>query len=228
MLLAYSANDIDAAGTALDADLPTSWLAEELTDASLTADAPGHVTGRLSRSAGDDIVVRARVRVSLKTPCARCLDPARLDVDTEISLLLRPVAPKLKVTSPKSSAAAAKAAAAKKGAAKEDEEYEFTSAEADVDAYDGETVVLDPFVREAILLEVPNFPLCSESCPGIARAAEEGRVESSPGLDPRLAPLAALKLKGLNGAGNDAAPKASKAAKAEASPARPKTKKNKE
>lgn len=46
-------------------------------------------------------------------------------------------------------------------------EYEFSAEEADHDLYDGENVVLDGFVREALLLEVPNFPLCSEDCPGI-------------------------------------------------------------
>ncbi len=76
-----------------------------------------------------------------------------------------------------------------------DEEYEFTSGEADVDTYDGETVVLDGFVREAILLEVPNFPLCSEGCPGIlsrgrASGPQKRRVAR---IDPRLAPLGALR-----------------------------------
>jgi uncharacterized protein len=72
-----------------------------------------------------------------------------------------------------------------------DEEYEFSSDEADADHYDGETVVLDPFVREALLLEVPNFPLCSEACPGIRPAAAE--EPSAPPVDPRLSPLAALR-----------------------------------
>src|SRR5690606_20306551 len=33
-------------------------------------------------------------------------------------------------------------------------------------------VVLDELVREAILLELPSFPLCSETCEGDGRAAE--------------------------------------------------------
>ncbi len=50
---------------------------------------------------------------------------------------------------------------------KANQEYEFSSEEADHDEYDGERVVLDDFVREAILLELPSFPLCSESCAGM-------------------------------------------------------------
>lgn len=47
-------------------------------------------------------------------------------------------------------------------------EYEFSAEEAEHDEYDGDTIVLDGFVREAILLELPNFPLCSETCAGIS------------------------------------------------------------
>ncbi len=203
-LLAVSANDIDAAGLPLEAELPPPWLEHELGDASLgprPGAPPARVALRLSRS-GDDIVVRGRVRAALTTSCARCMEPAAVDVDTELSLLLRPAAP-AKPAAGKAAAgkaAAGKAAAGKAAAGKpaktpkKDEEYEFSSAEADQDTYDGETVVLDPFVREAILLEVPNFPLCSEGCPGIRPAAEPvsagGHEEHA---DPRLAPLGALR-----------------------------------
>lgn len=61
-------------------------------------------------------------------------------------------------------------------------EYEFSASEAEYDLYDGETVVLDPFVREALLLEMPNFPLCSEDCPGIAHIpAQAGNTPAEAG-----------------------------------------------
>jgi uncharacterized protein len=202
MLLAFSAHDIDSAGLAVDAALPPAWLEAELADASLKAKAPGRVTGRLSRS-GNDIVVRARVRTSLTTPCARCLEPAALEVDTELSLLLRPEAP-AHPPKAKASQALRGATLAKPGGpsttqpkpSKAEPEYEFTSAEADHDTFDGETVVLDPFVREAILLEAPNFPLCSEACAGIRPAAAAPPAEAAPHVDPRLAPLAGITLGG--------------------------------
>ena len=182
-LLSVSAHDVDAAGLSLDAELPPAWLEAELGEATVSPKGPGRIAARLSRS-GNDIVVRGRVKASLTIPCARCLEPAPLDVDTELSLLLQPApAP--------SKPAAGKAKPAKE---KKEEEYEFSSAEADVDTYDGETVVLDAFVREALLLEVPNFPLCSEGCPGIRPAAGSAPEKASAnGGDPRLAPLGALK-----------------------------------
>jgi uncharacterized protein len=147
------------------------------------------VKARLSRS-GNDVVVRGKVTADLRTPCARCLEPAKVAVDADLSLLLRP-AP----AGAHAGHAHGKGAAngEKKGEPREDE-YEFTSEEAEIDTYDGETVVLDPFVREAILLEVPNFPLCSEDCPGIRpAAAAPAEEEAAPRVDPRFAPLGALR-----------------------------------
>ena len=200
-LLSLIANDIDAAGKAVDAELPLSWLAEELVEANLTGTAPGHVTARLSRSGKDGIVVRGKVKAELVTPCARCTEDARVSIDTELTLLLTPAKeahPSHGTRAPHAAHAPHAGAGANgkaKPAAKDDEEYEFTAEEADVDHYDGETVVLDPFVREAILLEVPNFPLCSEDCTGIAAAPSPVSEETGPRIDPRLAPLAALRSK---------------------------------
>jgi uncharacterized protein len=217
-LLSVSAHDVDTAGLALDAELPVGWLDAELSDASISAKAPGKVHVRLSRT-GDDIVVRGRVRAAFTVPCARCTRPADVEVDTELSLLLQP-APK---TPP------GKGKGKGKSNGKADEEYEFSAVEADFDTYDGETVELDPFVREALLLEVPNFPLCSEGCPGIRPAAEPAPEEAAaPRIDPRLLPLAdvkrALRAR-LEGATKPSeSPEASPHAP---EPARPPTKKNK-
>jgi uncharacterized protein len=76
----------------------------------------------------------------------------------------------------------------------DEDEYEFSSDEAEHDAYDGEVVVLDPFLREALLLEAPSFPLCSEDCPGI-RPATRTAPQREEAIDPRLSPLRALKTK---------------------------------
>lgn len=179
-LIAIPANDIDISGRALDVSLPASWLQSELADADVSAPAPGHLKVRLSRSGVADIVVRGRVQATVSTPCARCLGPAEVPVDTELSLLLQP-APTPRPHARPGANGQQTSAARKPGGDKDKEpEYEFSSEEADVDTYDGETVVLDGFVREAILLEMPSFPLCSEACPGIRPAAPDGAVEAEP------------------------------------------------
>jgi uncharacterized protein len=79
-------------------------------------------------------------------------------------------------------------------------EYEFSAEEAEHDEYDGDKVVLDGFVREAILLELPNFPLCSETCTGISPrlpgprpSAPGGNGGPSTGAPMRVNPFEALK-----------------------------------
>jgi uncharacterized protein len=218
-LLSISAHDLDTAGFAVDVDLPVPWLEQELCDAELTAVAPGHFDGRLSRS-GNLVVIRGRVRADVQTSCARCLLPATVHVLAEVSLLLKPAAPAAAPRHTSDAHDGKRANGASKAAHKEPE-WEFSAEDADVDTYDGETVVLDPFIREAILLEIPNFPLCSEACPGIRPAAEEPAAE--PAVDPRLAPLRALRAKIA-----EKRPAARPAPSSPEPPKAPKKKKNKE
>ncbi|WP_437581253.1 YceD family protein [Sorangium sp. So ce887] len=256
--IALSANDIDLSGTSLEMPLPTDWLNAELADVNVTSRAPGQLSARLSRT-GNEIVVRGRVKASVAMPCARCLSPAALDIDAELSLLLRP-APKAEGHGHghrrddaghghrRDDAGhghrrddAGHNGATKAVAKTKEPEYEFSADEADVDTYDGETVVLDPFIREAILLEMPNFPLCSEACPGIGPAASRedreggsstlarGAVEedeAAPGLDPRLAPLSALREKlGQKPGGSDRRAQPASTSPAKAGTPKKKTKK---
>jgi uncharacterized protein len=191
----FPAHDIRLEGLEVDLALPAGWLEKTLGDTEvrprrLTATgepSPGRFVGRLSRSGAHDIVVRGRVMAEVELPCVRCLEPARVDVATELSLLLQPL----------SRPEGRRGQANRAERAAKDEEYEFSAAEAEVDRYDGETVVLDDFVREAILLEVPAFPLCDESCPGLARDLGAIAVERAlePVPDPRLAPLSAFRQK---------------------------------
>src|SRR5262245_19719637 len=91
-LLNVSANDVDAANVSIDAELPIAWLDQQLADADVRGQLPGRVRAQLSRSGGD-VIVRGRVSAKISTPCARYLDPAPIDVDTELSLMLKPAPP---------------------------------------------------------------------------------------------------------------------------------------
>lgn len=190
-LIVVSANDIDAAGLRLDVELPAAWLKERAAEADGTAVEPGRFEGRLSRSGRADIVVRGRVRATFQLPCARCLSSVAVPIDTEIGLLLkpRPAHEPAKAAGKPTAAPSTGDTQAKKAKRRKapEPEYEFTAEEADEDTYDGEKVVLDGFVREALLLEVPSFPLCSEGCAGIEGAASEGL----PGLRSPASPVPA-------------------------------------
>ncbi len=179
-LITFNAADIHLEGVEVNVELTPSWFQRTLGDTEVSPRAgerePGRLSGRLSRS-GNDIVVRMRVRAAVEIPCVRCLEPTSVEVDADMSLLLEPARTE-----------------GKRGRRQEpSDEYEFSAPEADMDVYDGDTVVLDPFVRETILLEVPSFPLCRESCPGIAAAPPSEPALEARELDPRLAPLGAFR-----------------------------------
>lgn len=188
-LLAISRKDLDQGPKDVRAELPAEWLTRHLTPIGDEAKAPdvsastaGAVELRLTPAGDDNFLLQGHVRATLDTRCARCLDPAKVAVDGEITLLL---VPKIE---------ASRRARAPKGRKSKDSEgeFEFDGDEADVAHYDGETVILDELVREAILLEMPVAPLCSEGCSGIASDPAVAPKLEAARIDPRLAPLVEL------------------------------------
>ena len=174
--------DLDAAGKQLKAPLTGAWLRGALEGCDVTpGEQDGEVDVRYSRS-GTDLIVHGHVEAGVRVACARCLAPVDLTLRGELALLLVPA-----------SDHRGDFARGKKGNSKA-AEHEFNSAEAEMDVYDGDEVALDPFLREALLLEVPPFPLCKEDCRGIAPPpAEESQAVE---IDPRLAPLLKFKKQG--------------------------------
>lgn len=176
-LIVVPANDIDAAGVAVDTELPRDWLKAQLADAEAEPTAVGKISGRVSRSGKADVVIRCKVSAQLELPCARCLKASPVDVKADLSLLLKP-----RAAAPRAASAGSTKARATKEKAKE-KEYEFSDAEADLDEYDGERVVLDPWIREAILLELPSFPLCTEDCEGPGGLKPQGPQSAADHVD---------------------------------------------
>ena len=91
-----------------------------------------------------------------------------------------------------------RSAQARRAAGDDDgEEADVDPGEADVIAYEGETIVLDDLVRDELLLGIPMIPLCSEACPGIRpeRLSSDAPSAAEENIDPRLRPLLRLKNK---------------------------------
>lgn len=180
----FTAAELDRGGKAYRFVLTTKWLqsaldarapepSELLPGAQQPAEvepiaagsSDGKVEVRASRS-DKEVVVHGSAAGSLRVTCARCTKPFELPVKAEISALFVPKS-KLKT------------------------DYELSTDDADVEPYDGETVILDNLVMDALLLEIPMIPLCSEDCPGMSAPLD---VAETPAIDPRLAPL--LRFKG--------------------------------
>jgi uncharacterized protein len=166
------AADLDAGGRSYSFAVRPAWVRGALEAHEATAGAKeGRLEIRASKS-GSDVVVHGQLEAELVAPCARCLEPVTIPVKQEISALFVPAG---KLESPK------------------EPEYEFGSDEADTFAFDGDTVVLDELVRDELVLETPMIPLCSEDCPGMSPPSPSKSASSDKPVDPRLAPLLAIK-----------------------------------
>jgi uncharacterized protein len=166
--------DLDEVGRDWNFAIRTDWLASALADTELKA---GTKDGRFSVHAqrtGTDVLVQGHVEAEVAATCARCLADVAVDVDLGLTALYSP-----EHMRPQDS-----------------EEIDVRLDEVNREYYGGSEVVLDPMVRELLLLELPMKPLCSESCAGIAvpehlRPPEEVFGALVP--DSRLAPLLKLK-----------------------------------
>ncbi len=191
----------------------------------------GRLSVQVARS-GRKVLVRGAVRVAVTLPCARTLDPANYHLEGEVFLLLSPAPSTAQPGQPERGGRRARArdgkdatrgatgrgaevggdqrgpkgAPAKTSGKKKsdwEEDPELSEEDAASDTFSGDQVVLDDFLREFILLELPMFPVredlrsesfeASSAHPSGAEATEASSADGERPLDPRLSPLAELK-----------------------------------
>ncbi len=182
-------HDLDSGGRDYHFGIPASWVRGALEECEMQPSGrEGSLDVHLTK-AGHEVLVQGQVDVELVVPCARCLAPVQLRPHTELTLLLHPASGR---SSTKPPAGGAGGRAARSSSHAGDDDASFEQGEADIDTYEGEEVVLDKFVREAILLESPTFPLCSDACEGIRPASVSASPPREAGADPRLLPLLEL------------------------------------
>ncbi len=185
-----SVGDLDAAGRAHAFPVRAAWVRGVLEGNEATAsDTDGKLEVRASKS-GNDVVVHGTLKAALTVPCARCLEPVQIPIDHPVTVLMVP---------------GSAGHAGHAGHAGTDE-HELTAEEADTYPYDGESVVLDDFIRDELVLDIPMIPLCSEDCPGMRPPPSQDPDPKSPSpkqaspagqhaIDPRLLPLMRFKAK---------------------------------
>jgi uncharacterized metal-binding protein YceD (DUF177 family) len=197
------AADLERGPRSLTWVLPEAWLKSVLADTTATPVGDGKLEAELSKN-GNEVMVRGHADVSIDIPCVVTLEPLRFELKPEIFLLLVPDPaarpPRTKAPRPGTDEGAAKAKPVRpakprppKGKGGWTEDPELSGNEAARDTFDGERVVLDDFVREFIVLELPMYPrrsdLPSSETPAIG--APSSAAETSPArVDPRLLPLA--------------------------------------
>ena len=172
-------HDLDLSGRSVRFPITPVWLRGALEGCEpQPAGSTGQMDVHLTKT-GNEVLVQGQIDAALVIPCARCLEPVEFRPHIELSLLLHPMAGAL--VPPR-----------RVGQMAGDDETEFGDEDTDNDTYAGDEVVLDRFVREAILLESPIFPLCSEACEGIRPASDSAPGSEGAVTDPRLLPLLEL------------------------------------
>jgi uncharacterized protein len=137
----FKINEIGDDGLTLDVPITSEWLAGACPDLEAHP-GPGGLAlrGRLSRS-GEDYLLLGRLAGALETPCARCLETARIAVDVQVAVTFVP--------------------------ADLDDVEELEEDAPDVVGFAGNEIVLDDELRDEILLAIPVQVLCSEACKGL-------------------------------------------------------------
>jgi len=140
----FKINQIGDDGLAVDAPVTREWLHAACPDLDAQPGPAGvALRGRLVKS-GDDYLLRGEVRGALETPCARCLEPARIDVEAPLVVTFVP----------------------RSG---QGDEADETGADEDPDVVEfaGNEIDLADEVRDEILLAIPVSPLCAPTCRGL-------------------------------------------------------------
>ena len=109
------------------------------------------VDGSAELVASDEIRVRGHMRVLMESECDRCLEPARLPIDSDFDLFYRPEA---------------------EFAPGEEEIHE---GDTEVGSYRDGGLELGDVLREFILLTLPMQRTCREDCLGICPVCGENR-----------------------------------------------------
>lgn len=194
--------DLEYGDREIDEEIPMAWLETAFAGSEALPRGPGRLSATVAKS-GRDVMVRGHAVAAVSMPCARTLDPVDVDLDAQIFLLLTLASP---APSPAAKRPRRQKEAAPQKTAKQRRDgpkaapppEELEDSDAARDTYDGEEVVLDGFLREFLLLELPMVPLRpdlrSDGATGISGPSIPDAPSEQTGkeIDPRLAPLAAI------------------------------------
>jgi uncharacterized protein len=161
--------------------LPRAWdLSREEVDEMLKGDragyraqGPTHVEARLSK-VERRLFFQATSTPVLTAPCGRCLSPVTVEVPVRIDLTF---VPEDEVREASGATAPDRGAGHVAGS--------FEGAAVDEETYSGKVIDLDPAVREQILLSIPSYPVCRESCKGLCPVCGSNLNDGDCGCDRR-------------------------------------------
>jgi uncharacterized protein len=103
----------------------------------------------------DEVRIRGKLSVVMKSECDRCLGEALYPLDADLDLFYRPMSYIAR-----------------------DEEVEIDEGEAEIGFYKGDGMELEDILREQVLLLLPMQKVCREDCKGICPQCGTNRNEA--------------------------------------------------
>lgn len=173
--------------------LPVAWLRRVFEGSDAVPDEAGSLDVELTKN-GREVLVRGAARARVAVPDARTLEPVSVLLEPEIFLMLSPALasePGRERRKQRRAVQGAHRSGKRPRNWKDDPLLDDQTAASDT--YSDDLVVLDDFVREFLLLDLPMVVTQSDlplnKSPAIGAPGAE--PDSKP-IDPRLAPLAAI------------------------------------
>jgi uncharacterized metal-binding protein YceD (DUF177 family) len=196
--------DLETGPREVSFTLTEAWLRDVLEPAGASPRGPGSVTVELTKQA-QEVMVRGHATFGATLPCVVTLDPVSFDLRSEIFLMLKqgrqPAAGARRAKEETNTGAREPKRRRRPGG--RDPDPELPDEQAALDTFEGDEIVLDDFLREFILLELPLYPRRPDLPSGeesiVSRPLAGAPGESS--IDPRLEPLARIAER-LRGAAN--------------------------
>ena len=185
--------DLERGPQKISHEIPLGWQKQVFKESEAEPETVGLLSVELIKN-GSRVVVRGKAESRVTMTCSRSLEPVSVDLCSDIFLILSK-AYDATVDKPKTRKRRRKerprASQPKKSGWESDPELEEDQAA--VDTYEGKNVILDGFVREFLLLELPLVPVRDDLPANKIPAMATLPRESEGTIDPRLAPLAALR-----------------------------------
>jgi uncharacterized protein len=122
-----------------------------------------------------DIRLRGKFAGRFEVPCARCVEPVEIPIESEFDLIFRPAVADTEPT-----------------------ERSITAPETEIGYYQGDSLLLEDVLREQVLLSLPVRTLCKPDCKGLCpRCGKNRNLEpctcDEGSSDPRWEALAGLR-----------------------------------
>ena len=129
----------------------------------------------------ENVFVRGTLSGWLEVACSRCVGPAQVAVDEDLQVTFMPTG------------------AIPEEPGEPESETEIEDDDLELYPFDGETIDLEPLLRDQLVLSVPFAPLCDDACRGLCAVCGSNLNEGECGCerevgDPRLAALKNIKL----------------------------------